>query len=57
MQSGAGVGLGLGLNISYRIVERLGGTLSLVKGRLNGACFRVSLPLHAQCEHVQALRS
>ncbi|SFJ35588.1 ATP-binding protein [Aerobium aerolatum] len=57
VQSGAGVGLGLGLNISYRIVERLGGTLSLVKGRLNGACFRVSLPLHAQCEHVQALRS
>ena len=55
--SGSGIGLGLGLNISYRIVERLGGTLSLVEGSLNGACFRVSLPLQPHCEHAQALGS
>ncbi|RUM99867.1 sodium:solute symporter [Pseudaminobacter arsenicus] len=42
----SGSGLGLGLNISYKIVQKLGGRLELVEGSLPGACFRLTLPLH-----------
>lgn len=38
-------GLGLGLNISYNIVQKLGGQIELVRGALSGACFRITLPL------------
>jgi len=38
-------GLGLGLNISYKIVQRLNGTLEIVDGSLPGACFRITLPI------------
>jgi Na+/proline symporter/nitrogen-specific signal transduction histidine kinase len=37
-------GAGLGLAISWQIMQRLGGTLELVKGSARGACFRVQLP-------------
>src|SRR5690606_9333458 len=40
-----GRGLGLGLHISYKIVERLHGSIELVEGPLPGACFRIRLPL------------
>ncbi len=38
-------GAGLGLAISWQIMRRLGGTLTLVPGSAPGACFRVTLPL------------
>jgi signal transduction histidine kinase len=38
-------GAGLGLAISWQIMRRLGGTLTLVDGNGNGACFRVWLPV------------
>ena len=37
-------GAGLGLAISWQIMRRLGGSLSLASGAGRGACFRVSLP-------------
>jgi signal transduction histidine kinase len=37
-------GAGLGLAISWQIMRRLGGSLSLLPQRGPGACFRVSLP-------------
>ncbi|MFU0504890.1 ATP-binding protein [Pseudaminobacter sp. NGMCC 1.201702] len=43
-------GLGLGLNISHKIVQRLGGKLELIDGRLPGACFRLTLPLRGEGE-------
>ncbi|MCO7594528.1 MULTISPECIES: PAS domain-containing sensor histidine kinase [Pseudomonas] len=41
----AGVGTGLGLSVSHGIVEGMGGSLSVANGA-EGACFRISLPLH-----------
>lgn len=38
-------GAGLGLAISWQIMRRLGGALTLEDGRGGGASFRVSLPL------------
>ncbi|HEY5730954.1 MAG TPA: response regulator [Anaerolineales bacterium] len=38
-------GTGLGLTVSYNIVTAHGGTLDLVKGSGDGACFRLFLPL------------
>ena len=38
-------GAGLGLAISWQIMRRLGGTLTLVEDAAPGACFRVTLPL------------
>jgi signal transduction histidine kinase/CheY-like chemotaxis protein len=38
-------GTGLGLTVSYNIVTAHGGTLDLVKGNGDGACFRIFLPL------------
>lgn len=38
-------GTGLGLTVSYNIVTAHGGTLDLVKGNGDGACFRLFLPL------------
>jgi signal transduction histidine kinase len=35
----------LGLTVSYNIVTAHGGTLDLVKGNGDGACFRIFLPL------------
>ncbi|HSO11061.1 MAG TPA: response regulator [Anaerolineales bacterium] len=37
-------GTGLGLTVSYNIITAHGGTLDLVKGTGNGACFRLFLP-------------
>jgi signal transduction histidine kinase len=39
-----GRGTGLGLNISWRIAQRHGGTLELIRGPLPGACFELTLP-------------
>lgn len=44
---GALQGLGLGLNISHTIVRKLHGRIELVEGEMQGACFRITLPLHA----------
>ena len=44
---GALQGLGLGLNISHTIVRKLHGRIELVEGAMQGACFRITLPLHA----------
>ncbi|MDF0733730.1 ATP-binding protein [Pseudomonas entomophila] len=41
----AGVGTGLGLSVSHGIVAAMGGSLGAVN-EAQGACFRVSLPLH-----------
>ncbi|NJC95990.1 MAG: hypothetical protein C3F07_01540 [Anaerolineales bacterium] len=38
-------GTGLGLTVSYNIVTAHGGTLDLVEGDGNGACFRLFLPM------------
>ncbi|MCC7059741.1 MAG: histidine kinase [Burkholderiaceae bacterium] len=40
-------GAGLGLAISWQIMRRLGGSLTLIPDSDTGACFRVSLPLVA----------
>jgi signal transduction histidine kinase len=37
-------GTGLGLTVSYNIVTAHGGTLDIVKGSGDGACFRLFLP-------------
>jgi signal transduction histidine kinase len=37
-------GTGLGLAISYGIIAAHGGSLEVVGGRSQGACFRISLP-------------
>jgi PAS domain S-box-containing protein len=42
----AGVGTGLGLAVSYRIVESMGGVLS-VSNAPQGACFLIELPLQS----------
>ena len=42
----SGSGLGLGLNISHKIVQKMGGKLELIDGKLSGACFRLTLPCH-----------
>ncbi|MCU1730539.1 MULTISPECIES: PAS domain-containing sensor histidine kinase [unclassified Pseudomonas] len=42
----AGVGTGLGLSVSYRIVESMGGTLSVSNGR-DGARFVIELPVQS----------
>ncbi|NWG35138.1 MAG: response regulator [Chloroflexi bacterium] len=41
-------GTGLGLTVSYNIVTAHGGTLDLVKGNGDGACFRLFLPMGAK---------
>lgn len=41
---GVGEGTGLGLSIALGIAEAHGGTLSLLGGRAEGACFRLTLP-------------
>ncbi|MFW3897063.1 ATP-binding protein [Pseudomonas bharatica] len=41
-----GVGTGLGLSVSYRIVESMGGSLSVDNGD-HGARFVIALPLHS----------
>ncbi len=38
-------GTGLGLTVSYNIIAALGGELEFVANGLQGACFRVSLPI------------
>jgi signal transduction histidine kinase len=38
-------GTGLGLTVSYNIVTAHGGALDLVKGKGDGACFRLFLPM------------
>jgi len=38
-------GTGLGLTVSYGIVTAYGGSLEIVKGRGEGACFQILLPL------------
>jgi len=38
-------GTGLGLTVSYNIVTAHGGTLDIVKGNGQGACFRLYLPM------------
>lgn len=38
-------GTGLGLTVSYGIITAYGGTLDIIKGRGDGACFRILLPL------------
>jgi two-component system, NtrC family, sensor kinase len=38
-------GTGLGLAVSYGIIAAHGGSLDLVDGRSQGACFKISLPL------------
>lgn len=38
-------GTGLGLTVSYNIMTAHGGTLDLVRGRGQGACFRVYVPI------------
>jgi len=40
----AGQGLGLGLSISYRIIESMGGRLSVENHPTEGAVFKISLP-------------
>lgn len=50
-------GAGLGLAISWQIMRRLGGTLTLVEGNGSGACFRVWLPLCSSETEVIALRA
>jgi signal transduction histidine kinase len=39
-----GRGTGLGLNIAWRVANRHGGSLELVRGPLPGACFDLTLP-------------
>jgi two-component system C4-dicarboxylate transport sensor histidine kinase DctB len=41
----AGQGLGLGLSISYRIIESMGGRLSVENHPYQGAVFKISLPI------------
>lgn len=41
----AGQGLGLGLSISYRIIESMGGRLSVENHPSQGAVFKISLPI------------
>jgi signal transduction histidine kinase/FixJ family two-component response regulator len=38
-------GMGLGLSVSYGIMQAHGGSLELITGRGNGACFQLYLPL------------
>jgi signal transduction histidine kinase len=40
-----GKGTGLGLSVSFMIIEKLGGTLSVSSGEEGGTIFRVTLPL------------
>ena len=50
----SGSGLGLGLNISHKIVQKMGGKLELIDGKLSGACFRLTLPCHDHAGSRQA---
>jgi len=45
---GVGVGTGLGLSISYKIVEKHGGKLSVTSGPGKGATFTIVLPLKSR---------
>ena len=45
-----GKGTGLGLAISYGIVERHGGTLAVINGQQEGACFILTIPLAPTAE-------
>lgn len=47
-------GSGLGLSIAQRIVERLGGTLSLLADSRQGTCFEIELPCGTASPSVQA---
>jgi len=40
-----GRGTGLGLNIAWRVAQKHGGSLELVRGPLPGACFELTLPV------------
>jgi len=40
-----GRGTGLGLNIAWRVAQKHGGSLMLVRGPLPGACFELTLPV------------
>ncbi len=47
-------GAGLGLAISWQIMRRHGGSLTLVPGAAAGACFRATLPLAGAPTHATA---
>ncbi|MCD7059835.1 sensor histidine kinase [Pelagibacterium xiamenense] len=47
-ETGPYAGAGLGLPISREIISRMNGTLDLIPGWLEGACFRVTLPIIAR---------
>lgn len=52
--SGRVGGVGLGLALSRRFTEMHGGHLELVEGELEGACFRVTIPLRDQSQQREA---
>lgn len=53
----AGQGLGLGLSISYRIIDSLGGALSVANHPEGGAVFTLSLPVDPNRDFSQQLTS
>ena len=43
-----GKGTGLGLSISYSIIKEFGGTIEVVPRKTEGACFRLTFPIHPE---------